>query len=104
MARHEIRIDLSGTDLAALHTEGDIRQEVRRLLPAALKGPGRALAEAAWAGVLERSPGPTASPPAGGGEPCPNNEPCPRSRPGCPTNARRGGLHDSLIIPCPYAI
>src|SRR6478672_9327390 len=34
MPRHEIRVDLSGTDLAALHTEGDVRQEARRLLPA----------------------------------------------------------------------
>src|SRR5881409_2610457 len=65
MPRHEIRVDLSGTDLAALHTEGDVRQEARRLLPAALEELGRALAEAAWAGALERSPGPPAGRPAG---------------------------------------
>jgi hypothetical protein len=58
MKRHEIQLDLRGVDLAALHTDADIRREARQLLPAALEDLGQALAEAAWAGVRERTPDP----------------------------------------------
>jgi len=58
MARHEIHLDLSAVDLAGLHSDEDVRREARRLLPAALEDLGQALAEAAWAGVRERTPGP----------------------------------------------
>jgi CheY-like chemotaxis protein len=47
-ARHDIRVDLSGVDLAALRTDDDVRREARRLLPAALEELGQALGEAAW--------------------------------------------------------
>jgi hypothetical protein len=57
MAKHEIRADLSGTDLATLRTEDDLWRAARRLLSAALEELGQALAEAAWAGVREPSAG-----------------------------------------------
>jgi hypothetical protein len=63
MARHEIQLDLRGVDLATLHTDDDIRREARRLLPAALEDLGQALAEAAWAGVREKTPSPAVFPP-----------------------------------------
>jgi hypothetical protein len=49
MPRHEIRVDLSGVDLAGLETEDDFRRAARRLLPAALEELGQAMGEAAWA-------------------------------------------------------
>jgi hypothetical protein len=67
MAKHEIRVDLGGTDLAALATDDDLRREARRLLPAALEELGQALGEAASAGIMERSAGPRSPSPAAPG-------------------------------------
>jgi len=33
MPRHEIRVGLGGTDMAALHTDEDVRREARRRWP-----------------------------------------------------------------------
>ena len=47
-AKHEIRLDLSGVDLAALETDADFVREARKLLPAALEDLGQAMAEVSW--------------------------------------------------------
>ena len=47
-AKHEIRLDLSAVDLAALQTDADFLREARKLLPAALVDLGQAMAEVAW--------------------------------------------------------
>jgi hypothetical protein len=58
-AKHEIRLDLSGVDLAALRTDGDFVREARKLLPAALEDLGQAMAEVAW----DRQPAAATGPP-----------------------------------------
>jgi hypothetical protein len=68
MVKYEIRLDLSGVDLAALQTDGDFRREAARLLPAALEELGQALGEAAWERQRTDPPSPPVKHPAAAGE------------------------------------
>jgi hypothetical protein len=57
MVKYEIRLDLSGVDLASLQTDDDFRREAARLLPGALAELGEALGEAAWGRSRALGPG-----------------------------------------------